>query len=93
LKSRELEAVRTNATDRPDNGDLIKRQALVQNFDWFPQVATLRKLRTAHPSPAGSRNPIQIEDEDRSYARSLLADVVQGWIESMAQFPPTKSAV
>lgn len=87
VSARDAHAIRTNAPDRRDSGALAESQALVQLFDWFPQCSTLRKMRTAHASPAGSRQPIRINIDDGQYARRLLTDIVRGWIESMAKYP------
>jgi hypothetical protein len=90
VNAKELKAIRENAAGRPDAGALVNRQQLLQLFDWFPQVATLRKRRTAHPSPAGSRTPVAVSDSDHAYARNLLADIVAGWIDSMSAYPLVK---
>ena len=92
ISPKDAKAIGENAGVRPDTGTLVGRQSLVELFDWFPQCSTLRKRRTAHASPAGSRQPITVKDGDSTYARQLLVDIVGGWIDTMSKYPPPRPA-
>lgn len=82
LKPEQVEMIRHQAIKKPDTGSLIRQQQMIQRFNWFSAVATLREKRTAHYAPLGTTQPVKLTAEDVIVARSLLRDIVAGWMSS-----------
>lgn len=85
LKADQIEALRTNATNRPEAGPLVTQQQRMNIFKWFPIVAALREKRAAHPSRLGSTAPPRFAPDDLVAARALLRDITAGWVKDMQE--------
>jgi len=83
LKELEAKGIRNNTGEKPDAGELIRRQKLIQEFGWFQAVGTLREKRYAHSAPRGSSTPHEYDSTDIEVGTGLLRAVVRGWKESM----------
>ncbi|MGY1836282.1 hypothetical protein ACI79P_14340 [Blastococcus sp. SYSU DS0510] len=83
LRAEQVDALRSNAANRPDAGALVTQQQRIQLFRWFPTVAALREKRAAHPSRLGTTAPPRFVPDDLVVARGLLRDITGGWIRDM----------
>ncbi|MDX8053828.1 hypothetical protein SK571_31045 [Lentzea sp. BCCO 10_0798] len=86
LKPEHVQALRDNGSSRLDVGALLIRQQLQQLFSWFPTCLTLRRKRTAHPSPLGTTQPHNLGPNDLITAKSLFRDITEGWIDDMHRY-------
>jgi hypothetical protein len=86
LRPKEVELVRANDPAKPDAGDLVNRQQLLQRgFGWFHQVASLRELRSVHPERTRSANPQPVTQADVPVAEGLFREMLSGWRNSMLE--------
>lgn len=86
LRSNEVDLIRANDPAKPDAGDLVNRQQLLQKgFRWFHQVASMRDLRSVHPERAVSTNPQPVTQASVPLANGLFRAVLSGWRNSMLE--------
>jgi len=86
LRPNEVELVRANDPAKPDAGDLVNRQQLLQKgFGWFHQVASLRDRRSVHPERTSSAGPRIVTQADVPVAEGLFREVLSGWRNSMLE--------
>jgi hypothetical protein len=84
LKPHEVELVRNDDPAKPDAGELVHRQALLQNaFGWFHHVASLRTLRSVHPKRRGPVSSRTVTQSDVPVAEGLYREILSGWRASM----------
>lgn len=81
---------------KEDIGGLVRQQALLADMPWLSHLASLRDLRTAHPTGRGSTTPLVITDQDAITAVALTRRVTEGWVATMyalagRSLPPTPS--
>ena len=77
------EKLRAGAEDKEDIGFLAIQQNLAQRLRWLSHLATLRDLRTAHPTPRGSTTPLELSEADAVSAVPLLRRIFEGWVQRM----------
>lgn len=86
LKQHEVELVRNDDPAKPQPGDLVHRQELLQKgFPWFHHVAALRTRRSAHPKRRGTESSRAITEADVPIAEGLYRDILSGWCASMLE--------
>lgn len=68
---------------KEDIGALVRQQQALEELPWLSHLASLRDLRTAHPTPRGSHTPLLIDDDDLITARSLTRLITEGWVTTM----------
>lgn len=83
LRSDEVEKLRTTDPAKPDVGDLVNRQQLLQQFGWFHQVASLRNWRSVHPERTNSMGRRDIRQADVPVADGIFREILSGWHTSM----------
>lgn len=86
LKPHEVKLVRNDDPAKPDPGDLVNRQELLQKaFGWFHHVASLRTLRSVHPKRRGPVSSRTVTQSDVPVARGLYREILSGWRASMLE--------
>jgi hypothetical protein len=86
LKPHEVELVRNDDPAKPDAGELVHRQELLQKaFGWFHHVASLRTLRSVHPNRRGPVSSRTITQADVPVAEGLYREILSGWHASMLE--------
>ena len=86
LRPNEVELVRNDDPAKPDAGDLVHRQSLLQKaFPWFHHVASLRTRRSVHPKRRGPEGSHPVTPKDIPLAEGLYREVLSGWRASMLE--------
>jgi hypothetical protein len=86
LKPHEVELIRNDDPAKPDAGDLVHRQELLQKeFGWFHHVASLRTLRSVHPKRRGPASSRTVTQADVPVAEGLYREILSGWRASMLE--------